>query len=137
MGDYKEDTNQDSGTIFFIILFSIFVLASSGSTGSHSSSSVRYYPQEELLSGNISSHFNATINRVVCLPVVQKYCECTHHNSNLNLFSIPDKISEYNRRTAQNFILVQKVKLSIEPVLPLWLYLHHPSNKDDDLPVLS
>jgi len=26
MENYKEDTNQNSGTIFFIILFSLFVL---------------------------------------------------------------------------------------------------------------
>jgi hypothetical protein len=137
MGDYSEDTNHAFSSIFFIVLFSVFVMAFSANSGSHYSPSERFFPQNELLSGSISCHFNAVLSSIVSLPDIQKYFECTLHNTSLNPFSIKDKLLEYNRRVAQNFILIQKTSLSSGPVLPLGLYLHLPLNRDDDLPVLS
>jgi hypothetical protein len=137
MGNYKEDTDQSFRTIFFLILFSLFVLASSNNHGNHNSSSTKFTTQNELVFGDISSHHNAIICNAVSLPNLQKYCECALHNTSLNPFSIQNKILDYNRRIAQNFILIQKTRLSIGPVLPLRLYFHLPSNKDDNLPVLS
>ncbi len=137
MEDSKEDTGQNFKTLFFLILFSLFVFASSGNQESHSSSSARFPSQNEIVFGDISSHRNAIIFYSVSLPNLQKYCECALHNTSLNPFSIQNKISDYNRRITQNFILIQKTRLSIEPVLPWRLYYHLPSNEDDDLPVLS
>jgi hypothetical protein len=137
MGDYKEDTNQKFGTIFFIILVSLFALIFSAKSESKTTASLRYSLQYELVSGNISSHYNAVICKVVSLPDIQKYCECALPNTSLNQFSIQNKISDYNRETAQNFILIQKTRLSTGPLLPLSLFFHRPPNKDDDLPVLS
>ena len=137
MGNYKEDTDQDFRTIFFIILFSLFVLVSSSNSERNTSSSAKYPSQNGLVSGNSSSNFNAIICSTVSLPNLQKYCECTFHNTVLNQFLIQYKISDFNRMIAQNFILIQKTRLSIGPVLPLRLYFHLPSNKDDNLPVLS
>ena len=139
MGNYKEDTNQDLRTIFFIIIFSLLVLFSSDIQGNHSSSSKKFSTQTELVFGSISSHHNAII--CICnpfwLPDFQKYCDSTPHFTSLNPFSIRNKILDYNRRIAQNFVLIKKTRLSIGPVLPLRLYFHLPLNKDDDLPVLS
>jgi hypothetical protein len=134
MGNYNEDTNQDFRTLFLIILFSLFVLASPSNSGSNTSS--KYSSQNGLVSGNISSHFNAIICSTVSLSNLQKYCEYTFHYTGLNQYLIQNKISDYNRRIAQNFILIKKTRLSIEP-FPLKLYSHLPSKKDDDLPVLS
>jgi hypothetical protein len=137
MGNYKEDTNQNFRTIFFLILFSLFVLASSNNKGNHYSSSTKFTLQNELVFGDISSHHNAIISSGVSLPNLQKHCECALHNTSFNPFSIQNKILDYNRKIAQNFVLIKKTRLSIGPVLPLRLYFHLPSNKDDDLPVLS
>jgi hypothetical protein len=137
MGNYKEDTNQDLRTIFFFILFSLFVLSSSNIQGNHYPSSTKFTTQTELVFGSISSHQNAIICDAFRLPDFQKYCDGTPLNTSLNPFSIQNKILDYNRRIAQNFILIQKIRLSIGPVFSLRLYFHIPSNKDDDLPVLS
>lgn len=133
----KEDTSQNLWTIFFIILFSLFVLSSSGKPESHASSSIKYPAHYELVFGDISSHRDAVLLNAVRLPDLQKHFGCPLHNTSLNPFSIQNKISDYNRRIVQNFILIQKIRLSIEPVLPWKLYFHTPSDEDDYLPALS
>jgi len=137
MENYKEDTYSNFGRIFLIFPFSLFVLAFSGNPGSHTSSSSKYPSQNELVFGDISSHRNAIICNAVSLINLQKYCECALHNSGLNPFSIQNKISDYNRRITQNFILIRKTRLSIELVFPWRFYYYLPSNEDDNLPVLS
>jgi hypothetical protein len=137
MGNYKEDTNQDLRTIFFIIIFSLFVLSSSNIQGNHYPFSTKFTTQTELVFGSKSSHHNAIICNAFRLPDFQKYCDSTPLNTSLNPFSTQNKILDYNRRIAQNFIQIQKTRLSLEPILTSRLYFHLPSNKDDDLPVLS
>lgn len=133
----KEDTGQDFKTLFLLILFSLFVVASSGNQGSHSSSSARFPSQNELVFGDISSHRNAIISCSVSLPNLHKYYEGALYNPGINPFSIQNKVSAYNRRITQNLNLIHKTRLSIEPVIPWSLYYHLSSNEDDDLPVLS
>jgi hypothetical protein len=137
MGDYKEDTSQDLRTIFFIVLFTFFVFYSSNIQGNHYPTSIKYTTHTELILGSISSHHNAIICKVFRLPDVQKCCDNTSLNISLNPFSIQNKILDYNRRIAQNFIQIQEIRLSIEPILTSKLYFHLPLNKDDNLPVLS
>jgi len=137
MKNYKEDIYQNFETIFFIILFSLFVLAYTGNPGSQTSSSVKYPSQNELISGYISSHRNAIICTAVKLPDLQKYCGCDLRNTGLNPFSIQNKISDCNRRITQNFKLIRNTRLSIEPVLSWRLYFYLPSGEDDNLPDLS
>ena len=137
MRNNKEDTNQNMGTILFIILFSLFVVASSNNPASHTSSSAKYPLHYDEIFGDLSSHSNAILNNSVKLPDLQEYCEYALHNTSLNPFSIQNKISDYNRRIAQSFILIKETSLSTGPVPPLKLYYHLPSNKDDNLPGLS
>jgi hypothetical protein len=137
MGNYKEDTDQNSGMFFLLILFLLFVFASSGNPESRASSSAKFPSQNELVFGSISGHRDAIISCPVSLPDLQKYCECALHNSSLIPFSIRNKISDYNRRISRDFILIRKTRLSIEPALHRRLCFHLPLNKDDDLPVLS
>lgn len=137
MGNNKEDINQNIGTILFIILFSLFVVASSNNLASQTSSSAKYPLHYDEVFGDLSSHSNAILYKSVKLPDLQEYCECAVHNTSLNSFSTQNKISDYNRRIAQSFILIKKTSLSIGPVPPLKLYYHLPSNKDDNLPGLS
>jgi hypothetical protein len=137
MGNYKEDKNQNFRTIFFLILFSLFILAFSFNQGTHYSISIRYSAHYELEFGNISSHHNAIICNAFRLPDFQKYCDSTPLNTSLNPFSIQNIILQYNRRIAQNFIQIQKTRLSIKPIFTSRLFFHLPSNNDDDLPVLS
>jgi hypothetical protein len=137
MENYKDDTDQNFGTFFPLILFLLFVFASSGNPEGHTSSSAKFPSQNALVFGDISSHRDAIIFYSVSLPDLQKYCEYALHNTSFNPFSIQNIISDYNRRITQNFILIQKTRFSIKPVLHWRLYFHLPSNKDDDLPVLS
>jgi len=137
MENSKGDAGQNFETLFFLILFSLFVFASSGNPGSHSSSSAKFPSQNELVSGDISSHRNAIICYSVSLPNLQKYFVGALYNTCINRFSIQNNLSDYNHRITRNLILIQKTRLSIEPVLTWRPYYHLPSNEDDDLPVLS
>jgi hypothetical protein len=133
MGNYKEDTNQNFGTIFFIILFSLFALISLSKSESQTSASSGYFLQNEVAFGNNPIHFDATVFKAVSLPDLYKNCVLT----SLNLFSLQYKISNYNHRTTQNFINIQKTRLVIEPLL-LWRLCYPLSlSGKEDLPVLS
>lgn len=134
MENYKEDKTQSLRTIFFLVLFFILVLSSSHNQGKHTSST-GFAKQSEMVSEAASAYHNAIISKaIVCLPDLQK---CVLRNTSLNPFSIKNIISDYNRKSAQIYILNQKTSLSIEPVFTFSLYFHLYSNKDDDLPVLS
>jgi hypothetical protein len=137
MGIHKDDTVQNFWTIFFIALFSLFLLASSGSKEIRISSSAGHSSQNETVFSEISNHRDAILFKAASLPAPEKYFESAPHNSRLIPFSIQNKIADYNRRTDQNFILIQKIRLKIEPVFPWKLYFHLPSTEDESLPVLS
>ena len=137
MGNYKEDTNQNSGTIFFIILFSLFVLISSSKSESQTSASSGYSLQNELAFGNISIHSDAAMFNAVSLPDLYKNCVFALHNTSFNLFSLQNKISNYNHRITQNFIDIQKTRLIVEPLFLWRLYHPLPLNGKEDLPAIS
>ena len=119
MGNYKEDTNQNSGTIFFIILFSLIVLVFSDNPESQTSASSGYSLQNELASGNISIHLDAIVFNAVNLSSLYNNSAYILQNTSLNLVSLEYKISGYNQRTTQNFINIQKTRLVIKPLF-LW-----------------
>jgi len=133
MKNHQEDTIQNFGTIFFIILFSLFALVSLSKSESQTSASSGFSLQNEVTFGNKPIHFDATVFKAVSLPDLYKYCGLTR----INLFSLQYKISNYNIRTTQNFLNIQKTSLVIEPLL-LWR-LYHPLSVSgkEDLPVLS
>jgi hypothetical protein len=137
MGNYKEDTNQNAGNIFFIILFSFFLLIFSGKSESQTSSSSGYPLQNELAFGNISIHSDAIVFNTVSLPDLYKSHVFDLHNISLNLISLQYKIFNYNQRTTQNFINNQKTRLVIKPLFLWRLYNPFSLNEKDDLPVLS
>jgi len=137
MGNYKEDTDQNIGTILFLSLFSLFVLSTSNIQGNHNSSSKKFTVQTELVFGDNSNYHSAIISSSVRFSDILKYCEFVPQKTSLNQFSIQYKISDFNRRIAQNFIAIQKRGLEIEPLF-LWR-LFHPCSLagNEDLPVLS
>jgi hypothetical protein len=137
MEKHEEDKYQNSGTIFFIIIFLIFVLAFSGKSESQASSSSGYYLQNELSHVSISVHFNATLFNSVSLSDLYKNCIHDLCNTSFNLVSLQSKIFNYDHRTVQNFIDIQKTRLTIKPLFLWRLYYPLPSNEKEDLPVLS
>jgi hypothetical protein len=137
MGNYKEDTNQNTGTIFFLILFSLFVLAFSSKSESQTSASSGYSLQNELTVGNISNHSDAIVFNAFSLPDLYKSYVFDLPNTRLNPFSFQYKISNYNHRTTQNFINIQQTRLVIEPLFLWRLYCPFSLGEKEDLPVLS
>ena len=137
MKDNFEDTYQISGTIFFIIVFFLFVFISANNQGNHYSSSSRYTSQTELVFGDLSGHHNIITCNITRGPDLQKYFSCARNKTNLNQFSIQNKISDHNRRIAQNFIQIQNTRLTIEPLLLCRLCFNHSFIENEDLPVLG
>ena len=137
MSNHKEDTIQHFGTIFFIILFSLFILVSLGKSETQNSASPVSSFQAELVLGNIPAGPNAIVFNAVNIPDLYKECLNELHNTSPDLFSLQYIISYYNHSTDQHFKNMQKTRLVIEPLF-LWR-LYHPVSpgKNDDLPVLS
>jgi hypothetical protein len=135
MENNTEDKTMNFRTILFLVLFSLFVLSSSAIQGNQNSS--KLHAQTELVTGVSSNQHSAVLLSVVSLPDFSKFCECTPPNTDLLPFSIRNKISGYNRKIAQNLIQIQKIMLTIQPVLTGRLFFHLPSDEDDILPVLS
>jgi len=137
MGNYKEDTSQYFGTIFFIILFSLFILISFGKSETQNTASPGSLYQAELVPGNIPAGPDAIVFNAVNIPNLYTECLNALHNTSPDLFSLQYKISSYNHSTDQQFINMQKTRQVIEPLF-LWK-LYHPVSpgKNDDLPVLS
>lgn len=137
MGYYKEDTDKNVGTIFFIILFLLFTLVFSDNSESQTSVSPGYPVHYELVSGNISIHSDATVFSAVIIPDLYKICLFTLKHTGPDLFPSQNIISWYNHRTTQDFIAIQRTRLEIEPLL-LWR-INYPlsSGEKEALPVLS
>lgn len=137
MGICKEDTIQNSGTIIFVILCFLLVLTFSGNIGNPDSSSAHYSSQQGLEFGDISSRHTVILCDAISLPDLYKFCDHTLNSTSRIPLSNQNKLSDCNRKIAQNLIQVQNIRLSIEPVIPMRLFIPLPSNKDDDLPVLN
>ena len=137
MENYEEDTNQNFGTIFFIIIFFLLSLTISGKSESQASSSSVSYFKNELAFENISIHFDATLFNSASLPDLYKNCIQALHDTSFNLFSIQYIISDYNHRITQKFIDIQKTRLTIKPLFLWRLYSPIPLSEKEDLPVLS
>jgi hypothetical protein len=137
MGNYKEDTNQDLRTIFFIIIFSLFVLSSSNIQGNHYPVPTEHTTQTELVFGSNSIHHNALICDYFNFPDLQKFSHCDIQNTCFNPFSLKYKLSNYNSRTDQILVNLQKTSLTFEPLLLWRLYNTLSLSDKGDLPVLS
>jgi hypothetical protein len=137
MGNYKDDTNQNSGSTLLIILFSLFVLILSSKSESQTSALSGYSLHNELAFGNISIHSDAIVFNDVSLPDLYKSNVFDLHNTSLNAFSLQYRISNFNHRTTQNFIDIQKARLVIEPLFLWRLYCPFSLSEKDDMPVLS
>jgi hypothetical protein len=137
MRNYNEDINQNTGTIFLIILFSLFALISSGKSESQTSTSSKYTLQNELAFGNIIVHPDAIVFNDVNLPDLYNSYVFELHNTSFNLYSLRYKISNYNHTTTQNFINIQKTRLVIKPLFLWRLYYPFSLSEKEVLPVLS
>lgn len=137
MGNSIEDTNRNLRTILFLVLFSLLLLSSQDIQDNHNNPSGRHSVQTEIFSGGLTNLQSIVQCRPFSLPDLYRFCECAPPHTDLIPFSIRNKISDYNRKIARTFILINKARLSIEQNSQLRIYYHLPSNRDDDLPVLS
>ena len=137
MGNFKEDTDQNTRTIFFIILFTLFLLIFSDKSGSQTSASSIYSLHNELAFVNSSIHFDAIVYNAVSLPGLYKNCVFDLNNTRPDLFSLQYKISNFNHSTVQNLINIQKTRLVIEPLFLWRLNCPLSFSEKEDLPVLS
>ena len=137
MVNNTEDKNRNIRTILFLVLFFILLFSSSGNQGDNCSSSIRNSAETSLLSGGLSDDNNFVLCPAFSLPELNKFCDRAPGKTDLIPFSIPNKISNYNRRTDQSFILMQHTRLTIETTPKLRYPTHHLSDTDDDIPVLS
>jgi hypothetical protein len=137
MSNFKEDTDHNRRTTFFLILFSLFVFVSSNNQGNHYSSFTKNTTQTALIFGDISNHQNTILCNADKLPDLQKYYVWAINKTSLHPFSIRYIISDYNHRIAQNLIHIQKTRLTIEPLLLWRLHNYLSLNDTSDLPVLS
>lgn len=133
MNGYKEDTDHSYRISLLLILFFLLLLASSKTVVGHDASTL--VSHETSVWGSLS-YQNAIICKTITFFHFDTQSESLSLNIGLPLFSIRNKLLDFNRKICQNLITIRKTRLSEEPVCPLKLYFHIPDNKDD-IPVLS
>lgn len=132
MIDYKEDTNLNFRTVFFLSIFFLMFLISSNSQGNNNSR--RSSHQNEAVSS--VAHDAAIINAAGLLGI-QKPSAGTTCNTRFNAFSILNRLNCYNHRITDCLIAVQKLRLSIIPLVASRVYLHLIPDEDKDPPALG
>jgi hypothetical protein len=134
----KEDTIRNIGTFLFLILFVLFAFTFSGKSKSQTPISLPVSLQHELTFGYNSDRSDAAVFNADPFPVYNKTIICPLNRTNLNPFDFKFEISGYNRKTAQDYLLLQKNRLSIEYVL-LWKFCSPLlfSENEDIPPVLG
>jgi hypothetical protein len=120
MTNQKRNTLNSIGTA--IIIAFLLLLVSSFSD----KSSKQTCPSQYALSSEFHSD-KAVIADAVPLPLVQKFVLPLLFNDNQNSFSTNSKIT-------RSFIILQKTRLSIKPLIPCRFYYHLFSNDAEDLP---
>jgi hypothetical protein len=129
MGKCKEDTNQNIGTIFFIILFSLFALTFC---------EILIKPPNKVFHYELSSvSSNAIVLNKIRQPSLNKNWLLQFDNSNFKLFNERIKLLTNNRLIIQRTIVLQKVELSIILIKPSGFFYHYRHRDTEDLPVLS
>ena len=132
MTDQKDDIRQNLGTLFLMIMFSLFLLTLSDRQGTHYSESPGPFSRTELVIINNSGHPEAAVFSAINIPGLYKEYLNDLHTSGDNLSSLNYKLSHFNLCTARNFENMQKTRLVIGTQL-LWRLYHPapPGNKDD------
>jgi len=137
MSNHNEDINRNFGTLFLMILFSLFILVLSDKAETYTSISPVSPYQAELVLINIPDRHNAVVFNAVSIPDLYKECLNALHNTGPDRFSIQYNLSDYNHSIALHFSNMQKTRLEIGPLLLWRLYLPVIPGKNDDSPVLS
>jgi hypothetical protein len=137
MGSYKENTNHIQGNVFFIILFSVFLLCFSGNSDSTTSRSISYSSHNEAVFGNISKQSCAIECTASRAPDPLANFPAGLQNTSLNLFSVQYYISGYNHKTTLDYINLQQKRLEIKPLLRRSFFYPPVLADKDSIPVLS
>lgn len=137
MGSYKEDKDQCFRTLFFLILVFLFVLVFADGRENNNPVAEKYTSQDERGSGASLSHSNAVIFDIDRTADHYKYDKRSRYPAGIDLSSLRNNISCHDRRVAQSYLVIQRIKLSREPFLPFIIYFYHSPADDDILPSLS
>jgi hypothetical protein len=137
MENCKTDKNQNFGSIVYIILFFLFTLLSSNNLQNNYRSSTRWFSHSESCFKDFSGNSAGILSNVVSLRDLYKILAVSLADPDLYPFSVQNQLSTFNSRIAQDFILAEKTRLSIIPILNQRLFIHLPTSEDDPLPDLS
>jgi hypothetical protein len=137
MGINNKDKNHVLGTLFFIILFSLFVLNFQDESENRASDTDSYYLLQKQVFDTGSLYPDQTAFVAFNLNDHYKNYAGTLHNSDFNFGSLQNKLSCFNSKINQDFIYIQKTRLIIKPLFHWMLFYPASPGPNDDLPVLS
>ena len=124
----KETINSLSTALIVGVLLFLFTAFSDKSVNQ-----TRNNTLSELQSEIHSDYIKAVVVDAVNLPALQK----SHPPTLSNLFNTLNKIFVESKKINQSFIVLQKIQLSIKPVINNLFHHIRLSKDDDDSPVLS
>jgi hypothetical protein len=133
MKDQREEIANNSGIIWFIVLFFLLIFPVSQKPNNQSFDASQSNVNFEIFL--VSA--NAVIADAFQLITFQSSCLNIIHNATLNLFNKTYKIFADNRKIDQQIILLQKTELKIKPIFPFRICFHLVPTDKEELPILS
>lgn len=133
MKDQREDTANNSGIIWFIVLFFLLIYPVSQKPNNQTFD----VSQSRVKSEICSITANAVIGDAFQLTTLQSACLNILHNATLNLYNKSFKLLADNREIDQQFIFLQKTELKIKPISFFRICFHLIPNDQEELPILS
>jgi hypothetical protein len=137
MINQREDTNNYPGTVLLTVLFLLFIIVLSHKSDNQTSNSLQGPSNYESESACNSNNLKAVPVSAIQLPSLEKSCLYRLCNTYFSIFNAHHRILEDNREIARDFIIHQKIRLSIKPKPPYRFYSRKISADTEDLPVLS
>jgi hypothetical protein len=132
-----KDKNPNNGSVFFIILFLVFVFINSDRSEIKTYHSFGYFSHNEMALDKCSLHFDAAIFDAIHLRDLYKFGVNAFNETSFNKFSLQYNLSFFNNFQTRNFNDIQKATIEIEPLFLRRLLYHLSLNNKEVLPVLS
>lgn len=133
MNQNKKDSNELLGSAILIVLFFLFISVCSHKIIKHNDEVTRSEIGYILTSNTIRTILLEDIH----IPLFQKSWILLTDKMNINFYNENLKTFSDNHSVNRKIQRLQKVKLSIEPILPGILHLHNLSEDTDDPLILS
>ena len=136
MDEGKEYSDHGFSGILLILAFFIFLVVYSGNAAAQTPVSERHPVTQTIFAGN-GNHIDATLTGAGFSVDHQKILIEGASGKGLPLFSIKNRLTDFDHMITRSYLHVCRERLRFEPDMPLIIRNKVPSRSGTDIPVLS